>query len=111
LDLPDHSKLLPFVLADLKHLPRPQRQARGCRTKTEEDVAPPGRPRYFEREEIRHPTENVAVAVFVCPRKEHVTVAVPPEPDVSSCQLQLTVPELPTDRDDPSKDAGERPVE
>jgi hypothetical protein len=31
--------LLTFILSDLKHLPRLQRQARGCRTETEEDVA------------------------------------------------------------------------
>jgi hypothetical protein len=65
LDLSDHSKLLTLILADLKHLPRPQRQARGCRTKTEEDVASLSRSRHSEREKIGHVTEKLAVAVFV----------------------------------------------
>lgn len=46
------------------------------------------------------------VTVFVCPFKEQVTVAVPPLPDVSMCQVQLTLPVLPTVSVSPSKDRG-----
>jgi hypothetical protein len=50
--------------------------------------------------------EKLVVALFVCPWKEHVTVAVPPVPRDSMCQVQLTTPLLPTVRADPSNDRG-----
>jgi hypothetical protein len=55
--------------------------------------------------------EKAAVALFVCPWQAQVTVAVPPLPFDSICQDQLTTPLLPTVLAEPSKEAGDRPVE
>lgn len=39
---------------------------------------------------------NEALTVFERPPRKHVTLAVPPVPDVSMCHDQLTCPLLPT---------------
>lgn len=56
-------------------------------------------------------TLNDACAVLLRPRYVHCTVAVPPEPLVSSCQFQLATPLPLAVRADPSNDRGARPVE
>jgi hypothetical protein len=55
--------------------------------------------------------EKLTVAVLVFLPSEHVTVAVPPVPFDSMCQLQLTVPLDPTVFAEPLNDRGGRPVE
>lgn len=59
----------------------------------------------------RQPTENEASARPLLPRYVQVTVPVPPDPRVSSCQLHPTTPLRPTVCAYPSNERGERPVE
>jgi hypothetical protein len=54
--------------------------------------------------------EKPATALLVC-RNEQVTLAVPPVPRDSMCQVHPTTPLLPTVCADPSKDRGACPVE
>ena len=55
--------------------------------------------------------EKLVVTLLVWPPNEQVTVAVPPAPFDSMCQVQLTTPLLPTVRAEPSNERGARPVE
>jgi hypothetical protein len=55
--------------------------------------------------------EKLAVALLVCPRNEQVTLAVPPAPCDSMCQVQPTTPVLPTVCADPPNERGACPVE
>jgi hypothetical protein len=60
---------------------------------------------------MAQPIVKFAVALFVCPCRLHVAVAVPPLPVDSMCHDQLTMPLLPTIFAEPSKETGLRPVE
>jgi hypothetical protein len=55
--------------------------------------------------------EKPAFTLLVWPWNEQVTVAVPPVPRDSMCQVQPTTPLLPTVCADPSNDRGAEPVE
>ena len=55
--------------------------------------------------------EKLITTLLVWPPNEQVTVAVPPAPFDSMCQVQPTTPLLPTVRAEPSKDRGGCPVE
>jgi hypothetical protein len=55
--------------------------------------------------------EKLVVTLLVWPPNEHVTVAVPPLPFDSMCQVHPTTPLLSTIRAEPSNDRGARPVE
>jgi hypothetical protein len=55
--------------------------------------------------------EKTAVALLVWPCNEQVTVAVPPVPFDSMCQVHPTTPLLPTVCAAPSNDRGACPVE
>jgi hypothetical protein len=54
---------------------------------------------------------KLLVALFVRPCRLQVAVAAPPVPFDSICQDQPTIPLLPTDCAEPSKETGLRPVE
>jgi hypothetical protein len=51
------------------------------------------------------------VTLLVCPRNAQGTVAVPPVPFDSMCQVHPTSPLLPTVRAEPSNERGARPAE
>jgi hypothetical protein len=59
----------------------------------------------------RHAMEKLATALRVWPWNEQVTVAVPPVPRDSMCQVHPTTPLLPTVWAVPSNDRGGWPVE